>query len=299
MNRKIHSFFSTLRIAFARWFKRDPFREGAAIAFCSVFSLPGLMVVVLSLGGYFFGTDAISGHLHREITKVMGLDTADQVNDMILMAYRNKGSGWAAVIGIASILIGATGVFVQLQDSLNTIWEVEAAPRKSVILEYLRKRLFSFGLIVSIAFLLLISLVIGSVLSAFSAWIQTHWSANVVVLIGFVNLMISLFFGTLLFAFMFKILPDAKIKWRPVWPGAIFTAVLFELGKFALSFYFGHANPGSGYGAAGSIILIMLWTSFSSMIVLYGAVLTRTISDQLVGRVAPEKIAVRKKDVKA
>jgi membrane protein len=109
MKRPIHSAVTTLRDAFVKWYRRDPFRESAAIAFCSVFSLPGLLVVVLALGGYFFGTDAISGHLHREITKVMGSETADQVNEMILMAYLNKRSGWAAAIGITSILIGLPG----------------------------------------------------------------------------------------------------------------------------------------------------------------------------------------------
>jgi membrane protein len=147
-------------------------------------------------------------------------------------------------------------------------------------MDYFRKRLFSFGLIVSIAFLLLISLVFSSVFSALSAWMENHWSVHVVVLMTILNYLVSLLSGTMLFAIMFKILPDAKIQWKTVWPGALFTAFLFEGGKFALSFYFGHANPGSGYGAAGSIILIMLWTSFTSMIVLFGAVLTRTISDQ-------------------
>jgi len=298
VKKTIFSSLSTLRAAFLKWYQRDPFREGAAIAFYSVFSLPGLMVVVLTIGGSLLGTEAMSGHLHREITKVMGTETADQVNEMILMAYRSKDSAWATIIGIASILIGATGVFVQLQEALNRIWEVEAAPTRSRFMDYLRKRLFSFGLIVSIAFLLLVSLVISSLLSALSSWLQSHWSENVVVLISVLNLFISLFSGAMLFALMFKVLPDAKIKWKPVWPGAIFTVVMFELGKFALSYYFGHANPGSGYGAAGSIILIMLWTSFSSMIVLFGAVLTRTISDKMMGLVAPENIAVRKKEPK-
>ena len=162
------------------------------------------------------------------------------------------------------------------------------------MLVFLKTRLFSFGLIISIAFLLLISLVISSVLSALGSWISGHGSESLLVLFKILNFIISVGIITLLFALMFKILPDAKIQWNFVWVGAFFTAVLFTLGKSALGLYFGKADPGSGYGAAGSIILILLWTSYSSMIVFFGAEFTKVYAEFFHGQVAPSENAVKK-----
>ena len=246
-----------LKDAFKKWWSRDPFRESAVIAYNAIFSLPGLMVVIVTLAGYFFGREIINERIHSTVTGAMGIDTADQVKDMILYAMRSKDSGWATLLGIITIIIGATGVFVQLQKSLNIIWEVEATPNKSGIWKLLKLRLFSFGLIFSIAFLLLISLVISTVLSAAGEWLKTNWSESFIWIINIFNAVISLIIITLLFAAMLRVLPDAKIKWKNVWVGAFVTALLLTLGKTLLGLYFGKAEPGSGYGPAGSIILIL------------------------------------------
>src|ERR1035441_4208210 len=179
------------------------------------------------------------------------------------------------MIGIITILVGATGVFVQLQKSFNIIWEVKARPSKSGIWTLLKARLFSFGLVLTIAFLLLVSLVITAILAALSRWMEAYWPAYVM----------------FLFALMFKILPDAKIKWRYVWVGAFLTGLLFEIGKFGLGLYFGEAAPGSRYGTAGSVILVLLWVSYSSMIVFYGAEFTKAYADPYHGTVAAGKKA--------
>jgi membrane protein len=285
-----------LKTTFNKWWNRDPFREGAIIAYYAIFSLPGLLVVVIALAGYFFGADAVGGHLHDQIAKAMGNDTADMVQGMVMMSMKSKDSVWAAIIGIATIVFGATGVFAQLQQSLNNIWEVKAEPTKSGIWIFIKTRLFSFGLIVSIAFLLLISLVISSLLAAFGTWIQQFWSESLLVIFTVLNAVFSLFTITILFAMMFKILPDAKIKWQSVWIGAFVTSLLFVLGKTALGLYFGKADPASGYGTAGSIILIMLWTSYSSMIVFFGAEFTKAYSDYYYGVIPPSEIAVKQKN---
>jgi membrane protein len=282
--------------SFKNWFKRDPFRESSLIAYNAIFSLPGLLVVIITLAGYFFGEESVSGTLHKEIARAMGSDTADQIQEMIIMANRSKDSLVASIIGIVTILIGATGVFVQFQKSLNIIWEVRATTAKKGIWPFLKTRLFSFGLIISIAFLLLISLVLSSLLSALSSWVMEHWSESLLLLFTILNFVFSLAIITVLFAIMFKILPDAKIKWNLVWTGAFVTSLLFVIGKSALGLYFGKAHPGSGYGAAGSVILILLWTSYSSMIVFFGAEFTKVYSDYFYGEVTPSEYAFKEKN---
>jgi len=279
--------------AFKKWNEKDPFRESAVIAYYAIFALPGLLVLVIALGGYFFGGDAVSGHLHGQISEAMGNDTADQVQEMMNKANSSKDTTWAAIIGVITILFGSTGVFVQLQKSFNIIWEVKAKPTKSGIWTFFIARLFSFGLILSIAFLLLVSLVITSILAAMSKWMEAHWPAYILFLFQAGNFIISLSIISVLFALMFKVLPDAKIKWRHVWVGAFLTGLLFEIGKFGLGLYFGKAEPGSGYGAAGSVILILLWVSYSSMIVFYGAEITKAFADHYHGYAAAGKDAVK------
>ncbi len=283
-----------LKKAIKKWWGRDPFNESAIIAYNAIFSLPGLLVVVITVVGYFFGADAVSGKLHTQIAQAMGIDTADQIQNILVIANKSKDSVWATVMGIVIILIGATGVFVQLQKSLNSIWEVKTSTTKSGILTLLKTRLFSFGLIVSIAFLLLISLILSSLLSALGSWVLQHWSQSLLILFQILNFVFSLAIITVLFAIMFKTLPDAQIEWRSVWIGAFVTSLLFVLGKSALGLYFGKANPGSGYGAAGSIILILLWTSYSSMIVFFGAEFTKVYSDYFYGETPDSETAKKK-----
>ena len=280
-----------LKKAFKNWLSRDPFRESSVIAYTAVFSLPGLLVVVVTLSGYFFGNELVSNSLKGTIASIMGLETAEQVQQMILYSMRSKDSGWATMVGTIVLVVGATGVFVQLQKSLNIIWEVEAKKEKSGIWKLIRLRLFSFGLILSVAFLLLISLVITSLLAASGNYIKQHWSDSFVWLFNIIDIMVTMCFITVLFAAMYKILPDAKVKWRYVWLGAFLTTVFFLIGKTLLGFYFGTAEPGSGYGAAGSIILILLWTSYSSMIFFFGAEFTKAYSEEYYGTVPANEVA--------
>ena len=290
---KLKEIAQLFKDAFKEWNEKDPFRESAVIAYYAIFSLPGLLVLVITLAGYFFGRDVVTGHLHSQISGAMGNDTADQIQEMMNKANGSTKSIWATIIGIITILVGATGVFVQLQKSLNIIWEVKAKPSKSGFWTFLKARLFSFGLILSIAFLLLVSLVITSVLAATSKWMEAHWPEYIMFLFQTANFLISLSIISVLFALMFKLLPDAKIKWRYVWVGAFLTGLLFEIGKFGLGLYFGKAQPGAGYGAAGSVILILLWVSYSSMIVFYGAEFTKAFADHYHGTIAAGKHAVK------
>lgn len=293
MKFKFKTFLPLLKRAFKEWWSKDPFKESSVIAYYAIFSLPGLLVVIITLAGYFFGQEAINGRLSEQISATMGKETSVQISDMIQKA---KGTGttlWATIIGVVTIIMGATGVFAQFQKSLNIIWEVKADESKSGIWSVVKVRLFSFGLIISIAFLLVISLVVSTVIASMGRWLQDSFSEGAIIFIQILNEIISLIILSFIFALMFKFFPDAKIKWRHVWIGSLVTAVLFELGKSAISLYFGKAEPGSGYGAAGSIILIMLWVSYSSMIVFYGAEFTRAFANKHDGEIPADKNAIK------
>jgi membrane protein len=291
----IKNTLTVFKKAFKKWISRDPIKESSVIAYNAIFSLPGLLVVVITIASYFFGSELINQELHNTISKAMGPDTADQVREMIIIALKSRDSIWATILGIATIFLGATGVFVQMQKSLNIIWEVKATTKKSGVWTFVKTRLFSFGLIISIAFLLLISMVVTTLLAAVGSWVKVHWTESMIWLFNILNFVLSIGIIMLLFAMMYKILPDAKIKWNIVWRGAFVTALLFVIGKTLLGLYFGRATPGSGYGAAGSIVLILLWTSYSAMIVFYGAEVTKAYADKYVGNVPPTEVAVKEK----
>lgn len=292
MKKKFLNFWKLLKTAFKQWNAKDPFRESAIIAYYAIFSLPGLLLLIITLAGYFFGAGQVNDYLNGQIASALSEDTAKQVQIVVDKAYDEGQSIIATIIGIATILLGATGVFIQLQKSLNFIWDVKPDPDKSGIMQLVKARIFSLGLIITIAFLLLISLVITTALTAMSGFIQRNWPDYIMFLFHIVNFLFSVGIITLLFAMMFKYMPDAKVKWRTVWIGSILTSLLFAVGKTALGFYFTHADPGSGYGAAGFIILILLWTSYSSMIVFFGAEFTRAYSDiKYGGKVEPSNHA--------
>lgn len=290
--------FKIQKKALTGWWAKDPFRESAVIAYYAIFALPGLLVVILTIAGYFFEDDAVNNLISAQFTSAMGADTALQVQNIIVQAGEAKNSLLATIIGVIVMLVGATGVFAQFQKSLNIIWEVKVDESKNGILSFFRIRLFSFGLIVTIAFLLMVSLVVSALLSAFGNWLSGHFSETFFVTLQAINFVLSFVILTVLFALMFKILPDAKIKWKHVWIGSVFTAFLFGIGKFGLSLYFGKLNPEIGYGAAGSIILMMLWVSYSSMIVFYGAEFTRAYADFVSGSVAPTENATTDRQLK-
>lgn len=284
-------FLPVSKTAFKNWVAKDPFKESAVIAYYAIFALPGLLAVVITVAGYFFGQEAVNGKIAGQITAAMGETTALQIQDIIAKGMESKNSVLATVIGVITIIIGATAVFVQFQVSLNTIWGVKADETKSGILSILKARLFSFGIIIAIAFILITSLVVSAALAVFGIWVASYFSSTFLVGLQILNILFSFSIITLLFALMFKFIPDVKIKWRHVWLGSIVTSLLFEIGKDVIGLYFGKANPGSGYGAAGSIILIMLWVSYSSMIVFYGAEFTHAFAELTDGKIAPDKNA--------
>lgn len=290
MKYKLKDILSIFKTTFKEWNEKDPFRQSAVIAYYAIFSIPGLLVLIIAIAGYFFGPDTVNQNLIAQITETIGKESAMQIKDMLEKSTSEKSTTWGSIIGISVLLIGATGVFVELQKTLNLIWHVKVKPQNGYWL-ILKSRLFSFGLILAIAFLLIISLVISTALVAMSSWIKVDTSEFMIVVFEIINFMISLVVISLLFAMIFKILPDAKIEWKHVWLGSLVTGILFTIGKTALSYYFGKAEPASVYGAAGSIILILLWVSYSSMILFFGAEFTATFAKKYSGIVPPSDIA--------
>ena len=275
---------------FNSWNDKDPFRQSAVIAYYAIFSLPGLFVLIITIAGYFFGHDTVNDNILAQVGSTLGNDTAEQIKEMLIKVGRSKSTISGTIVGIATILVGATGVFVELQKTFNTIWEVKVVPQRG-ILPILKARLFSFGLILAIAFLLIISLVVSTALAALNNWIKVDSPEWVIFVLHVFNFIISIVVISILFGLMFKILPDAKIEWKHVWLGSLVTGLLFTMGKTALSFYFGKADPASAYGAAGSIILLLLWVSYSSMILFFGAEFTATYAKMYSNKVPPTEIA--------
>jgi membrane protein len=269
--------------------------QSAVIAYYAIFSIPGLLVMVIFIGSLFFKSDVITDNLTTQISSIMGAETARQIHDMIISINKTDKSVLATIVGIITVLVGATGVFVELQKALNVIWEVKVKPRKAIF-TMIRTRLFSFGMILSIGFLLLISLTITTIIAIMSHWVMSHWPNIVLIIFYVINFIISFGVVMFLFALLYKILPDAKIRWKHIWLGSILTAFLFILGKAAIGFYLSKTNPGSLYGAAGSIVLILLWVSYSSMIFFYGAEFTRAYADHYTGKVPATDLAVSNKD---
>jgi len=278
------------KITLSEWIDKDPFRQSAVIAYYAIFSIPGLLFLIITITGYFFEKDIVNQSILAQVSSTMGADTAAQIKEMLINASQSKSTVLGSIIGIIILLVGATGVFVELQKTLNIIWQVKVAPQKGILL-ILKARLFSFGLILAIAFLLLISLVISTALAAMSDWIKADATGLVVIIFNILNFIFSLAVISILFALMFKILPDAKIKWKHVWLGSLIAGSLFTIGKTALAFYFGKAEPASVYGTAGSIILILLWVSYSSMILFFGAEFTAAYANMYSGKVPPTEIA--------
>ena len=290
MRFKIKDLKQIFKHSFNAWIDKDPFRLSAVIAYYAIFSIPGLLVLIIAIAGYFFGKENVNQEIIAQISLTMGTETASQINEILQKSGTSKSTIWGSIVGIIILLVGATGVFVELQKTLNLIWHVKVKPQEG-ILTILKARLFSFGLILAIAFLLMVSLVVSTAIAAFSEWIIAYTSNFITLLFYIINFIFSLAILSALFGLMFKILPDAKIKWKHVWLGSILTGLLFTIGKTALAFYFGKAEPASIYGAAGSIILILLWVSYSSMILFFGAEFTVAYAKMYSGVVPPTEIA--------
>jgi membrane protein len=266
-------FFGMLRETFADWREDRATRLSAALAYYSVFSLAPLLIIAISIAGAVFGQEAARGAIEGQIAGAIGTEAASGLEEMIEGARQSDAAGVMAVVGVVLLLVAASGVFGQLQDALNTIWEIDSQAAGG-IWGFVKGRFLSMTMVLGTGFLLLVSLLLSAALTA-----ATDALERIVPVPGFVwqiaAVLLSLGVITLLFAMIFKILPDAKVQWNHVWVGALMTAVLFTAGKFLLALYLGRREAASTYGAAGALVLVLTWVYYSSLILLFGAEFTQ------------------------
>lgn len=275
--KKLVFFWETLKEAFAEWNSSTATRDSASLAYYAIFSIPGLLIIIIWIAGNFFGQEAIQGEISNQINDLMGEETAKSIEEMIASALIDKQNIFMKIVGVFSLVFGATTIFFQLQKSLNSLWDVEAAPKKALV-KFFLDRANSLGMILVIGFLLMITMLLSTVISLFNNFITTQLGLETYIFMEVVNYVIGFLIVVLVFAFMFKVLPDVQISWKSVWTGAILTAVLFTLGKFLLSLYFAEFKPTSAFGKAGTIILIMMWINYSCMLIFFGAEFTKIYS---------------------
>ncbi len=266
-----------LKVAFAGWWNDRAMSLGASIAFFTVFSLAPMLLAAIAVAGLAFGREAAQGAIVAELGGMIGTNEASFLETMIASAG-NVGSGIIGTsVGIVTFLLLVTGAVVELQDDLNIIWKAKP-PASYGVLDFIRTRLVSFALVLGIGFLLLVSLVIDTGLTAIGSYLEATFSGSTVIL-RFLNSLVSFAVATLLFAMMFKLLPAVDIQWSDVWTGSLVTALLFTVGKLLIGYYLGKSNVASSYGAAASIITILLWIYYSSLILLFGAEFTKAYAE--------------------
>lgn len=264
----------------------------AGLTFYTFFSLPALLALLLSLVGMVADPLQVQRAITTQVGDLIGHAGAEQVRTIVENAQRSVvDQSAAAALSVAALIFGATTAFAQLQGALNRAWDVKPDPRRNQLREFLAKRVFSFGVVLAVAFLLLVSLSLSAMLATAGDLLGARLGAPAVALQA-VNWVVSFVVVATLFAAMFKLLPDARIAWRDVWAGALATALLFVVGKTVIGLYLGRTDPGSAYGAAGSLAIVLIWVYYSSMIVLFGAELTRQWADRYGSGVRPERGAV-------
>jgi len=270
---------------YLRWSDDKVPRLGAALAYYTVFSIVPLLIIVIGIAGLVFGEEAAQTYIMAQIQSLIGPQSAEALEEMLKTANKPSYGFTATGLALVTLLVGASGVFAQLQDALNSIWKVEPKSGRGIV-GLIKDRFLSFLAVLGTGFLLLVSLVVSAVLSAagkfFSGWLPAPEAV-----LHAVNLVVSFAVITVLFAMIFKFLPDARIDWNDVWIGAALTSLLFTIGKFLISLYLGKADIGSAFGAAGSFVIVLVWVYYSSQLLLFGAEFTAVYADRFGSRILP------------
>lgn len=282
---KLKAVGSVVKQSFSEWSNDKCPRLGAALSYYTIFSLAPLLLLVVSIAGLAFGRDAAEGRILGELSGIVGVEAAETIQTAVAKANKPAGGIIGIILGFLALLFGATGVVVELQDALNTVWKVVPKPNRG-IKGMIRTRLLSLTMIAALGFLLLVSLVVSAGLSALTGWLRGV-IGDLVVIGWIADIVISLGVVTALIALMYKILPDAKVAWRDLWVGAGVTAFLFLVGKYLISLYIGKASVGSAFGAAGSLAVLLVWIYYSAQLILLGAELTRVYANRFGRKVVP------------
>ncbi|GGH76760.1 membrane protein [Filimonas zeae] len=290
---KIRNIGKMLMQTFNDFMEYKVLRMSAALAYYTVFAIGPMLIVIITLCDVFYGREAIEGSIYGQINDFVGASAAAQIQEILKNATVSNDISWASVIGVVSLIFAATGVFTEIQDSINSIWRLKAKPKKGQgLLKFVLNRLLSFSMIVGLGFVLLVSLLVNAIMDALSTRLMSHFPEIQVFVAYIINYAVTFFIITFLFAGIFKILPDARVQWKDVWKGALATAFLFMLGKFGISFYLSKSNVSGAYGAAGSMVIILLWVYYSSAILYFGAAYTRVHACMKGREIYPNEYAV-------
>ncbi|RYY93997.1 MAG: YihY/virulence factor BrkB family protein, partial [Chitinophagaceae bacterium] len=289
--KKTRTFLSLFHRAGLGFVNDNAFKLSASLSYYTIFALGPLLIIVISLAGIFFGREAAQGRIYGQINGLVGHDAAMQIQDIIRNIQQTQSSTTGAIIGAIILVIGATGVFTEMQDSINYIWSVRAKPKKSW-LKFLTNRLLSFSLVVGLGFLLLVSLIVNALLNLLSDRLTRFIPDFTVHLVNWTNQGIILVVITGLFAVIFKVLPDAIISWKDAFVGALITALLFLLGKFGIGYYLARSHFDITYGAAASIVILLTWVYYSALILYFGAEFTKMYALQAGSGIRPKDTAV-------
>ncbi len=281
-----------LKETFSGFIDDEGVKLSAALSYYTIFSLPPLLIIIISLSGVFFGAEAVRGELFGQINGLVGNAAAIQIQDIIKNVKLSHSSVFATTFGVTILLIGASGVFVEIQDSINFIWGLKAKPKRGFI-KFIKNRLMSFSMIGSVGFLMLVGLIINSLMDVLNNRLAGYFPKDAVFLFYAMNLFVVFLIITLLFTVIFKFLPDGKLALRDCLIGASFTTVLFMIGKFAIGAYLGRSAIGSWYGAAGSVILILVWVYYSAIILYFGAEFTKVYAETHGQKIIPNEYSVQ------
>jgi membrane protein len=281
-----------LKKTFINFYQDDTMSDASSIAFYTIFSMPAILIIALSIGSAFYEKNHVQDELLNQVSRLVGRESAKEIESILSNATLDKTNTFAKIAGVITLIFSATTVFISLQSSLNKIWGIKPKPRNGII-KFTMNRLLSLAMVASIGFVLLVSLVIDALLMLFQEMLSHVLEGTTLYILNFINIIISLGFITVVFGLMFKVLPDARIKWRDVWVGSIVTMVLFTTGKFLIGFYLGNSSFNSAYGAAGSLVIILVWIYYSTTIFLFGAELTAVYTEESGSRIEPYSTAVR------
>lgn len=286
------SIWIILKDTFKHFQEDSPMTYGASIAFYTIFSLPATLVLIIYIGSTFAEEQLVQGELFDHIRYLVGESSAQQLQRIMENARTSESQLLAKVIGIGTLMFSATTVFVNVQEALNHIWHVKPKPKRGII-KFIMDRVFSFAIVTGLGLILLVSLVIDFLLTIFNDFLERLLSEATVYLIQILSYSISLATVTLVFALIFKILPDAKVKWKDVWAGALVTTALFGIGRYLINLYLSNSNIATTYGVAGSLVLVLIWIYYSAIILLLGAEFTKAFSNKMGRRILPRKSAVK------
>lgn len=291
IKKKILFLYRFIKQVMVEFIDDNVMKYSASLAYYTVFSLAPMLIIIISICGTLFGREAVQGQIYGEIKDLVGSAAALQIQENIKNIHLTKSSPVATIFSAVILVIGGTGIFGEIQDSLNKIWGLKVKTKKTWW-KLILNRLLSFSLIISLGFVLIVSLILNALIAIIGDRLNNLLSGIGKIFIPIIDNVLSFGITTLLFAIIFKVLPDAKIKWKDVSIGAVITAILFTLGKFGIGFYLGRSNMATIYGAAGSVIIIMLWAYYSSVILYLGAEFTKVYANEHGTKIQPSEYSV-------